>query len=54
MTIEKIDDPDSDVELNGDIVFAESDDKINNDNGDYIPREKLQPIKKTEKNKSSS
>ena len=49
----KMYDPDRDDELNGNLGMAEYDNNIDNDKKYHIPRSKVQPIKKTKKNKTS-
>ena len=49
-----MDDPESDDELNRDLMVIEYDDKIDNDKEEHIPRAKVRPIKKTKNKKSSS
>ena len=46
-----MDDPDSDNELNVYFGMAQYDDIKNNEKEEIIPREKVQPIQKTNKNK---
>ena len=41
----KVDNPDSDDELNRDLIITEYDGNSNNIKEDHIPREKVEPIK---------
>ena len=50
-TMSKIDEPDSDVKLNGDFGIIDYDDNRDNYKEEFIPRAKVRPIEHIKKNK---